>query len=923
MAVDGSGDVFIADSYNNRVVEVKANGTQTTVASGLSDPYGVAVDGSGDVFIADTYNNRVVEVKANGTQTTVGSGLSYPFGVAVDGSGDVFIADGANNRVVEVNPGGTQTTVASGLAGPYGVAVDGSGDAFIADTLHNQVVEVNPSGNQTTLGSGLSDPVGVAVDRSGDVFIADAGNSRVVEVNPGGIQTTVGSGLSNPSGVAVDGSGDVFVADYGYDRVVEITPGIPVTVNPLTTANLQAVLATTSTVTLDAATNTDAQTVLTAVNSLTAPASPVTITVNLASGSFTDLTASPPAGVTLVLDGNGTTTTIAGQSPALTVSQAQGPVIVKNMILSTSTDAPTILVKGGSLSLRHVVIEESTGFTDAAISITGGSVDLGTPSSPGGNTLDVNGTGEFVHNTTAAGVPATGDTFEVNGVPIAAPYLSFTSLASSSTTTVYGQAVTLTASVRANTTPGSGTPTGGVDFFDVSTNTDLGTVSLGGGSASLTTAALGAGTHLIRASYSGDSKFTLSLDALAQTVNPAATATQVTSSADPAVPGQSVTFTATVTNASGTGVTPAGTVQFVVDGVALGIPVALGPRGHATSPPDSFPAGTSHTVSAFYVAPAGNFVASDTTHSPLTQVVVAPGVSVFGTTLYLVGGSTSSDTVSVSPAGAKNDGSTGLAVSATINGASVSKTFTQPFKAIILAGYAGNETFTLAPTLTLPASVTAGDGNDVIQLGGGNDTVALGGGNDDVSAGGGSKTVTVGNGKDTIQMGDGNNIVAAGNGDDTIQMGDGNNTVAAGNGNNTVAAGNGSNRIQLGNGSDRIQLGNGNNVVIEGNGNDSVSAGNGNNLIVGGLGSHTIRVGTGTNILIDGSAAVSSGFKFRDILNLWVQNPNATGQSKIRPLLMVQYNTKYANHLSAGSGIDWFFYEPPTTSNKKPTDFLN
>ena len=292
------------------------------------------------------------------------------------------------------------------------------------------------------------------------------------------------------------------------------------TVNPLTAANLQTVLATTSTVNLDAATSTDAQTILTAVNGLTAPTSTVTITVNLASGSFTDLTASPPTGVTLDLTGNGTTTTIVGTSPALQVTQ--GAVSVAGMTLTTATNAPTILVSGGSLTLRNTtIIQESTGGTDAAVDVTDGSVDLGTTASPGGNILNVNSLDEFVDNTTANSIPATGDTFEVNGVPISAPYLSFTSLSSSSTTTVYGQAVTLTALVRANTTPGSGTPTGSVDFFDVSTNTDLGSVSLSGGSASLTTTALGAGNHLIRALYSGDSNFTLSLDALTQTVTPA------------------------------------------------------------------------------------------------------------------------------------------------------------------------------------------------------------------------------------------------------------------------------------------------------------------------------------------------------------------------------------------------------------------
>jgi Ca2+-binding RTX toxin-like protein len=229
-----------------------------------------------------------------------------------------------------------------------------------------------------------------------------------------------------------------------------------------------------------------------------------------------------------------------------------------------------------------------------------------------------------------------------------------------------------------------------------------------------------------------------------------------------------------------------------------------------------------------------------------------------------------------------------VAVSATLNGVSVSKTFTQTFTAIVLAGYAGNETFTVASTLTLPATVTAGNGNDTIQLGGGNNTVALGDGNDTVSAGGGHNTVAVGNGNDVIQLGGGNNTVAAGNGNDTIQ------------------------------------LGGGSNVVVEGNGNDSVMAGNGNNLIVGGLGQHTITLGNGTNILIDGSATVTnSGDSFRQILNTWTANPTASNQAAIRSRFTVNYNAKHANTLTAGTGVDWFFYKPPTTSNKKSTDFLN
>ena len=108
VAVDGAGNVYIADSGNNRVLVVPAgcitSACQVIVpAVGLNGPESVAVDAAGDVYITDQNNNRVIEVPAGGgPQTTVMSGLNLPEGIAVDGAGDVFIADENNHRVVEV-----------------------------------------------------------------------------------------------------------------------------------------------------------------------------------------------------------------------------------------------------------------------------------------------------------------------------------------------------------------------------------------------------------------------------------------------------------------------------------------------------------------------------------------------------------------------------------------------------------------------------------------------------------------------------------------------------------------------------------------------------------------------------------------------------------------------------------------------------
>src|SRR5262249_35657127 len=141
-------------------------------------------------------------------------------------------------------------------------------------------------------------------------------------------------------------------ASYGGDGCFTASGSGTVTeaVSPMTAANLQAALpAAGGTVTV-AADNQDAvNTVITAGHGLAAPAQPATVVVDLGANNFTDLNPQPPAGVTLVINGDGTTTTFVGQSPALTVTS--GAVVVTGVRFVTATNSPTILVTGGSLTL--------------------------------------------------------------------------------------------------------------------------------------------------------------------------------------------------------------------------------------------------------------------------------------------------------------------------------------------------------------------------------------------------------------------------------------------------------------------------------------------------------------------------------------------------------------------------------------------
>jgi hypothetical protein len=186
--------------------------------------------------------------------------------------------------------------------------------------------------------------------------------------------------------------------------------------------------------------------------------------------------------------------------------------------LTTSGNAPTLLVTGGSVTLLNDdIIQASTVYTDPAISITGGTVNLGTATTPGNDTVDVSNSGGLILNTSGNAISVAGDTFEIGGTVLPAPPLTSTTLASSSATTIPGQSVTLTATVAANP-PGSGTPTGSVIFTDTTTNTILGTVTLSGGVATLSTSALALGTHVIQASYIGGSNYLPSLASVTQTV---------------------------------------------------------------------------------------------------------------------------------------------------------------------------------------------------------------------------------------------------------------------------------------------------------------------------------------------------------------------------------------------------------------------
>src|ERR1017187_10528196 len=167
---------------------------RTSVGNGLKTPNSVAVDISGNVYVADTGNSRVVRIALDGAQTTVGSGWTRPTGVAVDAGGSVYVSDASNGTLMQVDTHGGLSTLLSNLKQAAGVAVDQNGMVYVADTSAGRIVmrSANVLGYSTpkTFGGSWTQPTAVAADTAGNVFVAELG--KVTRVATDGSKTPVG-----------------------------------------------------------------------------------------------------------------------------------------------------------------------------------------------------------------------------------------------------------------------------------------------------------------------------------------------------------------------------------------------------------------------------------------------------------------------------------------------------------------------------------------------------------------------------------------------------------------------------------------------------------------------------------------------------------------------------------------------------------
>jgi len=296
VAIDASGNIYIADTGNNRVRKIDTSGNLTTyagdgtagylgdtaaaTAAELNKPSGLALDSSGNLYIADSANHVIRMVNTAGIISTfagngtggyqgdnglaTGAELNLPTSVALDSAGNVYIADSKNGRIRKVAAGNIITLLGSGatsgiLINPVSVVVDSAGNFYIADNGNKSILKYGAAALTTLAGDGnpgfggdngpstlaeLNNPAGVAVDSSGNLYIADSNNSRIRRISPGGTITTIaGNGSFNyngdggpatsaalnfPHGVTVDSAGRIYVADSNNHAIRLLQPVFPV-----------------------------------------------------------------------------------------------------------------------------------------------------------------------------------------------------------------------------------------------------------------------------------------------------------------------------------------------------------------------------------------------------------------------------------------------------------------------------------------------------------------------------------------------------------------------------------------------------------------------------------------------------------------------------------------------------------------------
>lgn len=223
--INADGDLFTANSYDGSITKLTPLGVSSLFAATGSHPYAINIDAAGNLYVANSYASTLSKITSAGVSTTpFGATGSSPYDLTIDASGNVYVANYGDNTISKITAGGVSTTLGTTGNGPDGITIDASGNLYTANLYDNTVTMITAAGATSLFGTTGNGPTAITIDAADNIYTANGSSGNVSKISPAGISTIIGTTGNNPVSITIDASGNIYTANNSNNTVSKLIP---------------------------------------------------------------------------------------------------------------------------------------------------------------------------------------------------------------------------------------------------------------------------------------------------------------------------------------------------------------------------------------------------------------------------------------------------------------------------------------------------------------------------------------------------------------------------------------------------------------------------------------------------------------------------------------------------------------------------